>query len=359
MPNRPDETCRVTDQLAASAEVLRRVGLTALHVQARASLQERQISQIATRDTSAIARATTETETGLRAMSRYGLEHLLPRTQALLTQIEGLSSVMAGYDVNGGSPIAEHLQAAAGELDRCRVILRGHARRAPRGASMIRFGEQRLWGALAVELQRIEGSEGPMMHACGRIEKLASELAFAIEELLKEGEPMPLARRFAFGTTLIESSGRMVMCELELQKVIEPYRLDARQFARPMALLTQLAGQYRDLCKGSQQVAAALCIATQANAQFMVTGLLEKDLQALDRLLCTLATDYRGLMRLAPRAMGRELVARRLEIEVPLWRKIAAAIAEPLALSRETPDTAAPMARPPLRSAGQAALQQI
>ncbi|WP_051416290.1 hypothetical protein [Paracoccus sp. J55] len=349
MSKPPCTAVHAPDLPALTGAALHRLAMTALLLQVRAGLQGGQPGPVCGRGTGAMEGAAAKAEADLRAMSRYCLDHLLPRTRSLLVQAGTLARGLAAPPCEAAQ-LPALLKAAAGDLDRCRSILRGHTRTAPRGAGMIRFSAQRLWGALAAELHRTEGSDGPMIQACTRIEELAQKLAAAVEALLEAGTEMPLAQRHRLGRALIGAAARAAAGNWRGEALLGAAGPHAGRLSRPAALLDRLELDYRGLRAGSVPVAAALAIATQASAQSAVAARLEQDLQELDRLLGGLAADYRAMVKLAQRGQGRAAVLRRLDLDAPAWREAARALAEPLALlgpAAEAPSQPGPTPAPP------------
>lgn len=301
------------------------MGAAALHMQARATLHDGQ-PDLAFADASIpIARAAAKAQTDLRAMSRFCLQNLLSRSQGLMVQIAAVAQ--AAQDLT---------PAVAAELDRCSVILRGHSRAAPRGADMLRWSEQRLWGALAAELHRLEGTDGPVMRACAQIEVIAFDLATASASLLDcrqadRAQTLPLAQRRELATALILAATGIARSGADPQRA----RTLAQAISGPLPaagdLLHALQREFGVLHGASQQIAAAIFVASQVSAQSMATTRLEHDMQELDRLLTELATSYRAAK--GHRDGGDGLRAR-LARDAPAWRDAARAMAIPLALSQ-------------------------
>jgi len=336
MSKRQSPARRSTDQLAMLRETLCGIGAQALHLQARAALQERPAPGPRGED-GAIARAADEARTDLRSMSRYCRQYLTPRARMLMAQAESLAESVCGTGKGDAPDLPARLGAVAGGLNRWRAINRGQGRAAPRGAGMLRLSEQRLWGALAVELHRIEGADGPIARACSRIEGTELDLAGAIGDLLETGTEAPLPLRYDLGLALVGIAADAAAGQVRVTDI--PARLGplGRQTPAIVALAGELVAEYAALGTTAPQVAAALSIATQAGAQSAVTARLEQGMQELDQRLAELAADYQALAKLALCGSGKDVVRQRLRADAPLWQAMAEAVAQPLALAGEAP----------------------
>jgi len=326
---------RANDPLSVIGEVLVQVGAISLHLQARAQMHDRQGDLALADPGSAIARATFDARANLAAMSRYCLQYLVPRTQSLMMQVESVAKATSALAENP-SELRSGMSFVASQMDRCCSILRGHARTWPRGAGIMRLSEQRLWGALAAELHRVEGSDGPVMRSCGEIERIAFDLGNAIAVLLEERHDLPMEQRRDLGIALIEATrvaGTGTMPDLSAL---------ARFPAGELPALAQLIERLRDesdaLARTTPQVAAALAIATEASAHTQVATRLEGALRDLDKSLGEFAGDYRKQARLADRPGHRGGLVSRLKSDARIWNATAVDLSISLSLSQEVAD---------------------
>jgi|GEM_PF-1675109 len=326
---------RANDPLSVIGEVLIQVGAISLHLQARAQMHDRQGDLALADPGSAIARATFDARANLAAMSRYCLQYLVPRTQSLLGQIETVAKATTSLAENP-SELRAGMSFVAAQMDRCGSILRGHARTWPRGAGIMRLSEQRLWGALAAELHRVEGSDGPVMRSCGEIERLAFDLGNAITVLLEERQDLPLRQRRDLGIALIRATdiagagGTPDLSEL------------ARFATGELPALASLIGRLREescaLARTTPEIASALAIATEASANTQVATRLEGALRDLDKSLGEFAGDYRKQARLADRPGHRSGLVTRLKSDARIWNATVSDLSMALSLSQEIAD---------------------
>lgn len=322
------------DPLVLTGEALFKVSMISLHLQARARLHDPFMDPALADDNSAISRSAVDTKTHLRAMSSYCLQYLIPRTQSVLMQVDTLADAAAR--LQAPDDLTAALTAMAAELDRCCAILRGNARSAPRGAGVIRLGEQRLWGALAAELHRIEGTDGPIMQGCARIETIAFQLSSGIEDILESTDHLALGMRRALCMALVEvksRAGSHAIPDAELSRLIGLLPMQHPDIA---ALIRDLVGEYQGLRGRAPQIIAALAVAIQASAQSTVTKRLEGALHDLDRKLVHLAQGYRSMAKQARRPANQPEIAHRLSFDAGIWRDTASRLVEPMALADET-----------------------
>ncbi|MDS9469914.1 hypothetical protein RGQ15_20405 [Paracoccus sp. MBLB3053] len=317
---------------------LTRVGMTALHLQARAKLHEQSDGPALAEAEKPIARSAIDTQTMLMASSRYCQQHLLPRTQNLMLQVESLAEQMASLNRAEAADLPVGLGAIAVLLDRCCTTLRGHARTAPRGAGMMRMCEQRLWGALAAELHRMEGTDGPIMQACTRIEVIGFDLASAILDLPEDESAMDVAAMrdlIAAHICIAAGAGNGRYLPEELPELLSSLPSCQSEIAE---LTEALNREHRHLQTASSDVALALSIATQASAQSMAITRLEDALWGLDHQLNEVAAQYRAMARQAKRSAARVAIRKRIGTDAAFWRRTAEALSAPSALIQEPPD---------------------
>lgn len=343
-----------TGQLSPVGEALNRVGITSLLMQARARLCEQQPAWAATASHSAIGRAAMDTQTNLVAMSRYCLQQLLPRIHSLALQAETVANSVQALSQDEPDDIAARLGDIAAELDNCGIILRGHARSSLRVTGMIRMSEQRLWGALAAEMHRVEGTDGPMMRACAEVETLAFDLGQALDDLMEGRDEFSLSMRAQICDILIRvtsEDGPSRISDSERARLIE---LLCERLGDIRSLIENLTDQRRALQARSAEVGRAISIATEASAQSVLTGRLEDYFRDLDELFSEMSSQYRKLARKSGRPAGRLAAISRVKSDARDWRLAIAALREPMALCDGAPDPSVQLRNPPRRRSGAA-----
>ncbi|MDF3854545.1 hypothetical protein ACDP63_11945 [Paracoccus sp. P2] len=336
MSNRHSAPCIAKEPLAAAAGLLRQLTMAALHVQVRARFQG-DPPQIVANRAGIMAHAAVDGQASLRAMSHYCLEQLLPRVQSMMIQVEEAAERAAALAETSAADLVPQLNGIAANLEQARGSLRGRARSPHNSAGMIRLSEQRLWGALAVELQRLEGADGPMICACARIEPAAFELAAAIEAFLERGDGIALAQRHDLAQILVRLENQAAATLLSRDEIARQLGPMAGRLPQLVGLLAGLSQEYRPLREAAPQIAMALSIATQTATQSRVTQRLEQAMQDLCRLLGGLVTDYRALARSAQRPRGIAAARQLIAAEAPLWHAAAKVLADPPALVPDTP----------------------
>jgi len=331
------------DPLATIAGLLRQLTMAALHVQVRARFQG-DLPQILAGGAGVMAHAAVDGQASLRATSRYCLEQLLPRVQSVMTHVEDAAGLVATLAEAPRADPAPLLNSIAANLDHARGSLRGRSRSPHNRAGVIRLSEQRLWGALAVELQRLEGADGPMIRACARIEPAAFALDAAIEAFLERGDGMAVAQRHDLTQVLVRLESQAAATLLSRDEIARQLGPTAGRLQHLVGLLAGLSEEYRPLREAAPQIAMTLSIATQTASQSRVTQRLEQAMQDLERLLSGLVADYRGLARSAQRPQGKAAARQLIAAEAPLWQAAAKVLVDPPALVPDSP-AACPAAR--------------
>ncbi|MBD9527263.1 hypothetical protein [Paracoccus sp. PAR01] len=340
-----------TTSLSPVGEALHRVGITSLHLQARAKMHAPQEGP-AVQQQGAIARAGNDLHSNLVAMSRYCMQQLVPRIHSLMIQAETVAEAIDALAADPEPDLSAELGAIAAELDRCGIILRGHARSSLRVTGMIRMSEQRLWGVLAAELHRIEGTEGPMMRGCARIESLAFELAVALDALMEGTSDLPLQTRNRLCDILIR-----VTSEDGSKKISDAERVDLINFLcngmdEIRGIIENLTDERRSLGAMSPELDKAMLIATEASAQSVMTSRLEDVFRELDGQFSVMASEYRKLARKSARPTGRQQALNRIASDARDWRAAMQALREPLSLSQGGPDPSVQLRTPPRKRPG-------
>ncbi|UFS67494.1 hypothetical protein LO749_15445 [Paracoccus denitrificans] len=333
------------EPLPAIRGVLHQLTMAALHVQLRARFQADR-PQVLARRAGIMAHAAVDGQASLRAMSHYCLEQLMPRVRSLMMQVDAAARLAAlPAEVAPGAGLAAQLSDIAANLERARETSRGRARTPHKSAGMIRLSEQRLWAALATELQRLEETDGPMSRASARIEAAAFELAAAIEAFLERDEGMALAQRHDLAQILIRLESQAATTPLSPDEIAGQLGPAAALLPDLVDLCVDLSRAYQPLREARPQIAMVLSIATQTATQSGATRRLEQAMQDLDHLLGGLVSDYRALARSAKRPQGKAAMRRLIAAEASLWHEAARLLAVPLAL---VPD--APAARPAIQA---------
>lgn len=341
--------------LTPVGETLVRIGITSLNLQARARLHEDQGGRALADTQSPIARASLETQSNLVAMARYCLHQLVPRIHSLMQQAEAVADAINSAAAQPAPDIGAELTLIAAELDRCGIILRGHARSSLRISGMIRMSEQRLWGGLAAELHRIEGTDGPIMRACARIETMAFDLANAAEEIMEAEDDLSLTRRHQLCMALIRSTweaGSGVISDDELTRLIAPL---GERLPEIRELIQNLASEHRALRGMSLHAARALSVATEASAQSVMTTRLEDMFRELDGQFSARSSSYRKLARKMGNAASRASAKAMIASDAQELHAAMLALSEPLTLSDGGTDPTIQLRSMPGRPRGLAA----
>lgn len=320
------------DGFAKITRSLRHIGVTTLHLQGRAQMHEMQAKITHVEPKGVIARPVIDTQNNLVAMSRFCLQNLVPRTRDIMVQVECVAEAICRITGSEDTDLATGLEAIADELDRCGIILRGHARSSLRIAGMIRLSEQRLWGALTADLHRLEGTDGPIMQGCARIETLSMDLASTIDDMLDVPDGTPLAPRHSKCLGMICASARAGSSTMGPQIRPNTDGLDATT-ASCIQITHELAQEHAAMRRVMPDLSLALTIATAAGAQSLIANRLEDLFRILDRQINALARKYRRLAKNAALPRGRDKAMQQLQTDADNWRAAADGLAEPLALS--------------------------
>ncbi|MTH76858.1 hypothetical protein [Paracoccus aestuariivivens] len=286
------------------------------------------------------------------AMSRYCLQQLVPRIHSLMIQSETVADAVHALADGKPADLSAGMNAIAAELDRCGIILRGHARSSLRVTGMIRMSEQRLWGALASELDRTEGTDGPIMRACARIETLAFDLAMAVDELMEGDDDLSLATRNKICDILIRVSSDAGIGTITNNERSHLIDVLCDRLGDIRVIMESLTDERRVLRDMSVEVERALSIATDASAQSVVTGRLEDLFRELDGQFSKMASDYRKLARKTARPAGRQAALDRVTTDARHWHQAMQAVHEPMSLSDIEPDPSVQLRTPPRKRPG-------
>jgi len=335
--------------LTKIGEVLVQVGMITLHLQARVRLHDQLAGPPLAETASPIARSANETRANLAAMSRYCLQNLVPRTQGLVAQLESISSAVTVLATTNGSDLRGGMNSVAAQIDRCCHALRGYARSWPRSAGMMRLSEQRLWGALAAELHRIEGTDGPIMRSCGEVERMAFDIGQAIDDHLGMPGDIPLQQRCDTSIGLI--------CAASQVQTSAQVADGVGQAIPGMAMRLELLQREQErLADVPGQITRALSLATQASAQSALASRLRDALCDLENRLALLALDYRAQARLADRPAQRREILAQLDSDSAIWRIAMTEVAKPIELGSELSEYAGEMTFMARKEAGFASM---
>ncbi len=307
-------------------EALRQLAMAALHLQLRAGFQ---VERPPIRRAGATHEAAIDGQANLRAMSHFCVKHLMPPVHCLMGQVDAAArTAIALAEAGPDSDLAPGFKSLATGLEHARGASRGRDRTPRHNAGMIRLSEQRLWAALAVELQRLEGADGPMTRACAGAEAAAFALAEAVENFITQGEGLALAQRRDLAQLLLRLETQAARDTLSPEQVERQLGPLAARLPELADLVVQLSQEYRPLRETRPQIAKVLSIATRTAIQSGATERLEQVMQDLDRLLSALVLDYRGRAR----SLQVQAARQQLAAELPQWRGVTGLLAAPLAL---------------------------
>lgn len=323
------------------AAALDRIGITALDLRACVLLSDGWDGRGMADPPGPVARAVGETRSNLQAMSRYCLQQLLPRLHGVTQQAAPVAAMIARAARRPASNPAADLVAIASGLERCGLTLREQARSLLRVTALIRMSEQRLWGALASELQRIEGTDGPIMRACARIETLALDLANAADAASDGAGSLP--RRHTASAALIRAAW---LAGRDADPAAATAALPGRHGPRIRTLIADLAAGHHALRDLSPVAAQALRVATRASAHTLLTSRLEDIFRDLDRLIATESAICRKLARNSGPAAGRAQLVARLAGDARHWPATLQALEKALTTPEATPHPAAAQQAP-------------
>lgn len=329
-----DDSC--ADSVARIGEILTQVGALSLHLQTRARLHDHLAGPSRAAAAGEIARAASETERSLAAMSRYCLQTLAPKTQNLAALLQSVAAAVVALAAQRGADLRGGLMLVGAKLDRCCAGLRSRTGVWPQGAGVIRLGEQRLWGAITAELHRTEGPDGPVMRGCGEVERLYHDIVQAVGAILERPGPPSLDRR----------------CDLAMQVMAAavgpgegPASLPGHSPAALVELLQALHREWRRLADAPADPGQALALALQAGAQAGLAERLRDRLGALQQAMAALAADYGARSKVIDRPAERAAIRARLEADAASWQAILPGLAGPVALIAEIAGEPAVVAR--------------
>ncbi|AGT09848.1 hypothetical protein [Paracoccus aminophilus] len=319
-----------TERLPALAEAVQAAGMISLQLQARANASHAPPGLFPALPASALARVAAEAQSSLQAAAHHDLQSLQPRSQALLTAIESLARSAIALDE--GADLALGLRGLAVDLDHCRVEVRALTRAVAQQAEMIRVSEQKIWGALATELDRVEGPDGPLMASCERIEAIGLEIAGTARAAMT-GLGISLSHCHEISAALCGLANRAVLlprAKPEALTLDGPF-VDFPELCQPV---WALLGEYHALASEAQTVAIALALASRAAAQSNFSDDYAECLHLLEELFTSFAVEYRALAVAVLRKSRHDKAVARLAVDRRLWQAAADAVSEILRRDR-------------------------
>ncbi len=324
------------DEIRMLAQTLHRLGSTTLHLQAASCAVQQPTRPLRFEKNSASGRAITEARNSMLAVTRHYLEQQLPQLRGLMAEIKAVAETAAEGQTKTPAELAHWLRETATEFDDCRASILAISRATPRALAMIRVSEQRLWGNLAAEMDRIERHEGPLAACTARIEALSFDLVAAVQHLPDMMPDLSLAERIDVSYAICSAVIQLMDSSEAARRL--PQVLSPEIAAHPELgqRVNELVAEYTYLAARSPLAAQALSLGTQASCHLLLTRWLDEILEELDGAMTKLVRGYRAEandLKPSSAAMTRTDFSH----DGHLWSEMVEALAEPLALSNRLP----------------------